>query len=75
MTVEIPVGQLHPAHRKRAERLRAEAEKLARWGELRRRFLAAVEHVEHGDVLALQLRLGAEMGMEERETLRALKGS
>lgn len=80
MTVSIPIDALHPRHRERARRLADEAATLARWADFRTRYDAACNGadgrppVPHGQRTALRLAIGAEMGMDDRETQRAIWG-
>ena len=70
----VPLDALHPRHRARARRALAEVAKLRRWSEFRRRYEAGVDGVPHGQRTAFRLDLGAEMGMDDRETEQALYG-
>lgn len=72
MTVDL--SALHPRHRRRARRAIEEVEKLRRWAAFRAAYAAACETTPHGDRTALRLDLGAEMGMDDRETEQALYG-
>ena len=75
MAVALPVPDaLHPRHRAKLRRVREEAARLTRWAEFRRRYDAACAETAHGDRTALRLEIGEALGMDDRETRRALYG-
>lgn len=73
--MSLDVSALHPRTRARARRALAEVERLRRWAEFANRYRAEAADVPHGERTRLRLDLGAEMGMDDRETRRALYGS
>jgi len=66
---------LNARHRRRVQRALDEVARLRRWDEFTRRYAEACAGTPHGRRTALRLELGMEMGMDDRETLRALYGN